>query len=156
MLKIFNRKKFKINLSWLLFDKLFRASINILLSIFLARNLGPESFGVLNYLLAFIFLFTSFSSLGMNPVLTNKIIKNKNRNNHISIMNAYYLRLILSLINYFIFIFLINKININIIYYNYSIILGAIIIFKSSEVLFSYFEAKSLSKYISKNKCVLV
>lgn len=148
MLKIFNRKKFKINLSWLLFDKLFRASINILLSIFLARNLGPESFGILNYLLAFIFLFTSLSSLGMNPVLTNKIIKNKSRNNHISIMNAYYLRLILSLINYFIFIFLINKININIIYYNYSIILGASIIFKSSEVLFSYFEAKSLSKYI--------
>ena len=77
MLKLFNKKKFKINLSWLVFDKLFRASLNIFLSIILARNLGPEKFGILNYLLAFLFLFTSISSLGMNPVLTNMIIKKK-------------------------------------------------------------------------------
>ena len=96
MLNIFNKKKFKINLSWLIFDKFFRASINIFLSIVLARSLGPESFGVLNYLLAFLFLFSSFSSLGMNPILVNQIIKNKNKNNNnVCIVNAYYLRFIL-------------------------------------------------------------
>lgn len=131
-----------------MFDKLFRASINIFLSIYLARNLGPESFGILNYLLAFIFLFTALSSLGMNPVLVNQIIKKKDKNNHICIMNAYYLRFILSLLNYLIFIFLINILNKNQIYYNYSLIIGVGIIFKSCEVFFSYFEAKSLSKYI--------
>ena len=148
MLKIFNKKKFKINLSWLIFDKLFRASINIFLSIILARSLGPESFGILNYLLALLFLFSSLSSLGMNPILINQIIKNKKVNNHNSIMNAYYLRFILSLFNYLIFILLINILNENQIYFNYSLIIGAGIIFKSCEVLFSYFEAKSLSKYI--------
>ena len=148
MLKIFNKKKFKINLSWLIFDKLFRASINIFLSIILARSLGPESFGILNYLLALLFLFSSLSSLGMNPILINQIIKNKKVNNHNSIMSAYYLRFILSLFNYFIFILLINILNENQIYFNYSLIIGGGIIFKSCEVLFSYFEAKSLSKYI--------
>tara|TARA_A100001011_G_scaffold395245_2_gene489689 strand:- start:3190 stop:4449 length:1260 start_codon:yes stop_codon:yes gene_type:complete len=148
LLKLFNKKKFKINLSWLLFDKLFRASINILLSIFLARNLGPQSFGILNYLLAFIFLFVALSSLGMSPVLINQIIKKKNINYHIYIMNAYYLRFIFSLVNYFIFIFLVKTINEDIIYYNFSLILGMIIMFKSCEVIFSYFEAKSLSKFI--------
>ena len=148
MLKIFNKKKFKINLSWLVFDKLFRASINIFLSIILARSLGPESFGILNYLLALLFLFSSLSSLGMNPILINQIIKNKKVNNHNSIMNAYYLRFILSLFNYLIFILLINILNENQIYFNYSLIIGGGIIFKSCEVLFSYFEAKSLSKYI--------
>ena len=74
MFKNFNNKKFKINISWLIFDKLFRASLNIFLTIILARNLGPEDFGLLNYLLAFLYLFTSISSLGMNPVITNKII----------------------------------------------------------------------------------
>ena len=148
MLKIFNKKIFKINLSWLIFDKFFRASTNLILSIILARSLGPESFGILNYLLAFIFLFTSLSSLGMNPVLTNLIIKNKYKNNHVTIMNAYYIRCIFSLVNYLIFIFVINLINKDQIYLNYSIILGSGIILKSSEVLFSYFEAKSFSKYI--------
>ena len=148
MLKIFNKKIFKINLSWLIFDKFFRASLNLFLSIILARSLGPESFGILNYLLAFIFLFTALSSLGMNPVLTNLIIKNKYKNNHVTVMNAYYIRSIFSLVNYLIFIFVINLINKDQIYFNYSIILGIGIILKSSEVLFSYFEAKSFSKYI--------
>ena len=148
MLKIFNKTSFKINLSWLIFDKFFRATINILLSIILARSLGPESFGILNYLLAFLFLFTSLSSLGMNPILVNQIVKNKDRNNHITIMNAYYFRFIFSLFNYLIFIFLINILNKNQIYLNYSLIIGIGIIFKSCEVFFSYFEAKSLSKYI--------
>ena len=148
MLKIFNKTSFKINLSWLIFDKFFRATINIFLSIILARSLGPESFGILNYLLAFLFLFTSLSSLGMNPILVNQIIKNKDRNNHITIMNAYYFRFIFSLFNYLIFIFLINILNKNQIYLNYSLIIGIGIIFKSCEVFFSYFEAKSLSKYI--------
>ena len=148
MLKIFNKTSFKINLSWLIFDKFFRATINIFLSIILARSLGPESFGILNYLLAFLFLFTSLSSLGMNPILVNQIVKNKDRNNHITIMNAYYFRFIFSLFNYLIFIFLINILNKNQIYLNYSLIIGIGIIFKSCEVFFSYFEAKSLSKYI--------
>ena len=148
MLKLFNKKKFKINLSWLVFDKLFRASLNIFLSIILARSLGPEKFGILNYLLAFLFLFTSISSLGMNPVLTNMIIRKKNNNNHIFIMNAYYFRFIFSLINYLIFVLLINLINNDKLYFDYSLIIGIGITLKSCEVFFSYFEAKSLSKYI--------
>ncbi len=148
MLKIFNKKKFKINLSWLIFDKVFRASLNILLSVILARGLGPENYGILNYLLAFIFLFSSLSSLGMNQVLTNLIIKSKKINNHEVIMGAYYLRFILSLLSYFVFLILINYLNKENFYYNFSLILGIGIILKSCEIFFSYFEAKSFSKYI--------
>ena len=148
MLKILNKKKFKINLSWLIFDKVFRASLNILLSVILARGLGPENYGILNYLLAFIFLFSSLSSLGMNQVLTNLIIKSKRINNHEVIMSAYYLRFIFSLLSYFVFLILINYLNKENFYYNYALILGIGIILKSCEIFFSYFEAKSISKYI--------
>ena len=148
MLKILKKKKFKLNLSWLIFDKLFRASLNILLSVILARSLGPENYGILNYLLALIFLFTSFASLGMNQVLTNIIIKSKNKNNHNIIMSAYYFRFIFSLISYFIFLIIINILNNDDSYFNYSLIIGIAIILKSCEIFFSYFEARSISKYI--------
>ena len=148
MLRILNKKKFKINLSWLIFDKLFRASLNILLSVILARGLGPENYGILNYLLAFIFLFSSLSSIGMNQVLTNLIIKSKKINNHEVIMSAYYMRFIFSLLSYFVFLILINYLNKEHFYFNYSLILGIGIILKSCEIFFSYFEAKSISKYI--------
>ncbi len=147
-MKIFISKKIKYNFSWLVFDKFARASLNFLLFIFLARYLGPKEFGILNYLLALIFLFTSLSSLGINPVLTNILIKNKiNRNNSI-ISNSYILRFVSSLFGYLIFILFIIFLHGKNVYLNYSIIIGLSIIIKSYEVLFSYFESKSLSKYI--------
>ena len=148
MFKIFNNISFKINLSWLLFDKLFRASLNILLSIFLARYLGPENFGVLNYLIAFIFLFNAISSLGMNPVLINLIVKKHRKFNLNLLISAYYLRFFVSILCYTIFILIILIFNDKETYLNYSLIVGLIIILKSSEILFSYFEAKLLSKFI--------
>ncbi len=147
MFKISNKKTFKINLSWITFDKLFRGSLNILLSIILARYLGPEEFGILNYLLALLFLFNVFASFGINPVLVNQLIRNK-KGDHILIMNAYYFRIIFSLINYIIFLFIIYLFNKNDLYFTYSLILGLALIFKSSEIIFSFFEAKSLLKYI--------
>ena len=148
MFKNFNNKKFKINISWLIFDKLFRASLNIFLTIILARNLGPEDFGVLNYLLAFLYLFTSISSLGMNPVLTNKIINDGAKFKYNLILNAYYIRFFFSILCYLIFLSLIHLLNNDEVIFEYSTIIGLVIIMKSSEIFFSYFEAKSLSKYI--------
>ncbi len=152
MFKILNKKKFKINLSWLLFDKLFRASANIFLIVFLARNLGPDNFGILNYLLAILFLFVTISSLGVNPILVNQVV-NKTKNNIKNTINAYYLRFFISLISYFLFLLIVNFLNKNIIYNNFALILGIGILLKSCEVLFSYFEAKSLSKYIVISQC---
>ena len=145
---IFRSKKTKYNFSWLVFDKFARASLNFLLFIFLARYLGPTEFGILNYLLALVFLFTSISSLGINPVLTNTLIKNKRKTNNNIISNSYILRFFSSLFGYLIFILFIIFLHGKNFYLNYSIIIGLSIIVKSYEVLFSYFESKSLSKYI--------
>lgn len=147
-ISIFNKKNFKINLSWLVFDKIFRASLNIALSIILARSLGPENFGILSYLLAFLFLFTTFSSIGMNPLLTNSIIKGPRKSSQSKLINAYYIRFFASLISYILFILIIFLFNKNQIYTHYSLILGLGIVLKSSEVFFSHFEANSQSKYI--------
>ena len=113
----------------------------------MARILGPEKYGILSYLLAFIFLFTAISSLGINPLVTNKVIK-KPKNFSGIILNSYYLRIISSIISYIIFLILIYFLSNKNLYYEYAIIIGFIIVFRCGEVLFSYFEAKSLSKFI--------
>ena len=46
----------KVFVSKSIFDLRIAGLTNILLSILFARHLGPENFGVLNYLIAFIFL----------------------------------------------------------------------------------------------------
>ncbi len=147
-MKIFKLKKTKYNFSWLLFDKFSRASLNFVLFVFLARYLGPSEFGILNYLLALVFLFTSLSSLGINPVLINILIKDKKNINNNLLINSYILRFCASLFGYFIFISFIIFLHNKNIYLNYALIIGFTIVIKSYEVLFSYFESKSLSKYI--------
>ncbi len=147
-MKIFKLKKTKYNFSWLLFDKFSRASLNFVLFVFLARYLGPSEFGILNYLLALVFLFTSLSSLGINPVLINTLIKDKKNTNNNLLINSYILRFFASLLGYFIFISFIIFLHNKNIYLNYALIIGLTIIIKSYEILFSYFESKSLSKYI--------
>lgn len=37
------------NISWLLFDSVFRLGITAILFIYLARYLGPSEFGIFNY-----------------------------------------------------------------------------------------------------------
>ena len=148
MIELLKIKSFKFNLSWLVFDKIFRASLNIIVTIIIARNLGPENFGVLSYLLVLVFLFTTISTLGMNPVLTNNIIKFKKYDTNSIIITCYLVRFLFSIISYIIFILFILQSSNSIIFLDYSIIIGLVIVFKSSEILFSYFEAKLQSKFI--------
>ena len=148
MIELLKIKSFKFNLSWLVFDKIFRASLNIIVTIIIARNLGPENFGVLSYLLVLVFLFTTISTLGMNPVLTNNIIKFKKYDTNSIIITCYLVRFLFSIISYIIFILFILQSSNSIVFLDYSIIIGLVIVFKSSEILFSYFEAKLQSKFI--------
>ena len=148
MIELFRKKSFKINLSWLLLDKLFRASLNIIITILIARTLGPEKFGILSYLLVLIFLFTTISTLGMNPVLTNKIIKIKNFDTKSIVVTCYLFRFFVSILTFITFVIFILFSDNQRIFFDYGFIVGFVIIFKSSEILFSYFEAKLQSKYI--------
>ena len=66
-----------------------------------------------------------FPPLGMNPVLTNLIVKKFNKN---LLISAYQLRFFASMICYIIFILIILIFNEAEIYLNYSLILGLIII----------------------------
>ena len=148
MIELLKNKSFKFNLSWLVLDKIFRASLNLVVTILIARNLGPENFGVFSYLLVLVFVFTTISTLGMNPVLTNNIIKFKQYDTNSTIVTCYLIRFLFSIFSYIIFISFILQSSNSIIFLDYSIIIGLVIVFKSSEILFSYFEAKLKSKFI--------
>ena len=84
----------------------------------------------------------------MNPVLTNNIIKFKQYDTKSIIITCYLVRFLFSIIIYIIFILFILQSSNSIIFLDYSIIIGLVIVFKSSEILFSYFEAKLQSKFI--------
>jgi len=60
---------------WLIGEKLFSMSINLVVMLMIARNLGPDVFGELNYLLAIIALLAPITALGLNSLITKEVLK---------------------------------------------------------------------------------
>lgn len=86
-------KKYIVNTSWILVEKLSRIISGILVGVLVARYLGPEKFGMINYALSVVAIFTVFSSLGMDSIIVRELItRNKHKNEILG--TSFYLRLI--------------------------------------------------------------
>ncbi len=69
-------KKYLSNTSWLFAEKIIRIGMGLFITVWLARYLGPEQFGMLNYALSFVALFGVLSSLGLNNLATRELLNN--------------------------------------------------------------------------------
>lgn len=61
------------HVSWVFVDRMFRLGTGMLVSIWLARYLGPAQYGTLNYALVFPLLLSALASLGINNLLFTEI-----------------------------------------------------------------------------------
>lgn len=71
------------NFIWLSGDSIFRMGLGFLVTVMVARYMGPEKFGIYNFALAIIFIFSSVASLGMNGVVVREIISGKEKKGRI-------------------------------------------------------------------------
>ena len=65
------------NSGWLLFDKLARALLGLLVGAWVARYLGPAQFGVLAYVIAFIALFQAVANLSNDAIVVRDITQDR-------------------------------------------------------------------------------
>ncbi|GEO04627.1 O-unit flippase [Adhaeribacter aerolatus] len=70
-----NLKKVLSNISWLFLDKVLRVGLNFVLTVLIARYLGAQDFGLWNYVIAFVALFSIFSSLGLDSIVVKNLVK---------------------------------------------------------------------------------
>jgi polysaccharide transporter, PST family len=69
-------KKIVANIGWLFVDKALRMVLGLFVGLWVARYLGPEKFGLLNYATAFACLFGTIAVLGIDSVLVREIAAN--------------------------------------------------------------------------------
>jgi PST family polysaccharide transporter len=67
-------RKIVANIGWIFFDKIFRMVVGMLVSVWIARYLGPDEFGLLNYAILFPTIFTSIAGLGLTNVLMVELV----------------------------------------------------------------------------------
>jgi polysaccharide transporter, PST family len=87
--KIFNIQKFSqfksspklyaviSNTGWLFADRILRMGASLLVGVWVARYLGVEQYGVFNYAYAFVALFSSFATLGLDSVVVHRIVRDQ-------------------------------------------------------------------------------
>lgn len=142
-----NLKKYIFNFNWLALEKIIRLGIGFFIGIWLARYLGPESFGILSYSQSITGLLIAFVTLGFGPVLTRDLL-NKKYNINTLLMTSIFYQLISSII-------IIITIGIYVFKFNYSLenmlifIISISFIFQTFSSFDSYFQAFSLNKYVA-------
>lgn len=135
------------NFSWLFFDKLFHLIVGLFVTVWVARYLGPENYGIFNYAVAYTAFFSLFVNFGFANIIIREVVKYPNKTN-IYLGTAFCLKLIGAAIS-------ISLIVISLIVYQFdhivkvTILLVAVgFIFQSFDVIDFYYQSLMLSKYV--------
>jgi len=148
LLKKLMLSKIFSNIGWLLIDKVIRLFLGVIISILLSRYLGPGEFGILNYSLAYIMLFSSIAGMGIQGIVVRDLIQFPNLNNT-TLGTSFVITLLSGLLSYLLVIlslilFKDEQKHVNVMIY----IIGSLLLFKFADVVQFFFESKVESKYV--------
>ena len=141
---------------WPMIYNVFYMVLSLFTTSAIARYLGTEEYGLINYVLSTVTLFTTFSTLGMDLYIVKDIVDESSEYNKEKIVGTSILiRFIGSL-----FLIVLSQITLHIISRNNQMayiigfIVGISMIFKSIDVIEYYMHAKKQIKYSSILKIV--
>ncbi len=92
-----NLQNIVANTGWLFADKIVRMGLGVLVTVWLARYLGPERFGALNFVLALVAIFSTFSMLGLDSIVIRDIVHDDSCTNE-TLGSATWLKLLGSMV----------------------------------------------------------
>jgi len=81
------------NTGWLFADQILRMGVGLFVGVWVARYLGPEQYGIYNYAVAFVALFSAFATLGLNGIVVRDIVRDSSCKND-TLGTAFVLKLI--------------------------------------------------------------
>ncbi|XWN52165.1 flippase [Anoxybacillus flavithermus] len=140
-------QKVIVNTGWLFFDRIFRMGVGFFVGTWIARYLGPEQYGMLSYTQAFVALFASLATLGLDGIVIREIVKIPDKKDEI-LGSAFFLKLVGGLITLII-------INVTILYIRPEnkvvfwmiFISSCSYIFQSFDTIDFWFQSQLQSKY---------
>jgi len=147
-----NFMKYFQNTSWLFFERILRMGVGLFISVWIARYLGPEQFGLLNYSLALISFVGIFIYLGLSGILVHDLVKLPEEKENI-LGTAFFMKLVGSIIAYTILLIVafmtteFNSINFWLL-----LIMGLGLFIQPFDVINSFNESRVMAKYTVKAK----
>lgn len=81
------------NISWLSADRLIRMGVGLIVGVWVARYLGREFFGMLNFAAAFVALFSPLAALGLESIVIRDCVASPERR-YQTLGTAFWLKLL--------------------------------------------------------------
>jgi O-antigen/teichoic acid export membrane protein len=139
-------QRYLANTGWLFASRVFVLLVSFVINIYIARYLGPNNYGLLNYTFSFVGLFGFLASLGIENVLSREIIKNPEKKEEI-IGTAFFLKLGGSLLAIIFTLLIVKLTTTDYLVLTLVSIYCGVYIFNSFGVIDTYFQSQVLSKY---------
>jgi PST family polysaccharide transporter len=135
------------NTGWLFADKIICLGVGLFVSIWLARYLGPEKFGVYSYAIAFVALFSAFATLGLDDIIVRDIVHNPSEKEK-TLGTGFFLKLFGGIMTFLLIASAISFVGSNDnLKRLFVIIITVGIIFKAFDVIDFWFQSQIKSKY---------
>jgi len=150
-------RKILYNTSWLFADRIIRMGIGVIVIVWIARYLGPEQFGIYNYAIAFVALFTALSTLGLDHIVVREIVRQPDKKDEI-VGSALLMRFLASVITVVLISIIIILLRPDDALTRLMVlIIASAMIFQSFEVIDFWFQSQVQSKYtvLAKNVAFL-
>lgn len=137
------------NSMWQIGEKIISMIFSVFVTSIVARYLGTEDYGFVNYIISTVMLFTTFSTLGMEKITIKDIIEKEESEEKI-LGTSFYIRLIGGIVLIFISqitIYILDEKNM--IAQLLGLIMGLCMIFRAYEVIEYYLQSQMKLKTIS-------
>lgn len=139
--------KITLNTTWLVADKATRMIMSLVVGVWIARYLGPDNFGIWSYSGAFILIFFSLSTLGIDGLIVRDLAADPG-SEHKILGSGLLLRLLTAVATYGLaFIGILILKGSEGIFLPLIAIMAISFFIQSFDVIDFYFQAKLLSKY---------
>ena len=140
-------KSIVTNIGWLFIDRILRMGVGLIVGVWVARYLGVEQFGIFNYSIAFVGLFSTISSLGI-PYIVVRTITHEPENINQILGTAFWIQILggiatlsLSVISFFVLRYN-DALGISMV-----AILASVGIFQAFDTIDLWFQSQVKSKY---------
>lgn len=143
----YNLQKIIANMGWLFLDKILRMGVGFIVGVWVARYLGPEQFGTINYGTAFVGIFGSIATLGLDNIVIREIVRQPDEKYSL-VGTAFVLKLFASVVSFLLSVLAIHFFKSDKLVKITVVIIAAGMIFQSFDVIRFWFESQVKSKYV--------
>lgn len=146
-----NRGKILKNIYWAVLGKVINIISGLLVGILVARYLGPKSYGLMNYVISYVTLFSIFANFGLDNIEIRELSK-LNAKVNIILGTNFIIRLILSIITVLLIIVSLLIFESDSFTFWMIIIYSISLILSSFDVIRTYFTSIILNEYVVKTE----